>query len=365
MSKHINNGKHILKAVMSVGLLMLISCNDSAVPQQPADNWVTFGIADYDGWNEITRGSELTYNLLKETGLGVFAYHTGSTPWEDYIASSSPNFMNNTKVAYNTETEDWEYFPLRYWNSTGDSKISFFAYAPYNETQRLEGSKMTFTQPSEFDEQVDMCWSTTDNRDLERETSSGQDVQLHFHHALSRIGFTITVKGEDNAPLPEGVTMTIQEVAVKGFGTGALDLAVFSQPAQWSAYDNMTEFPLNASEHFVEGNYVLTKDNTGSQPLSKPGTFLMVIPKSYSADEPYQIIVRYKVELEDQDGREYIEYRDESAGVIPIDLVSGKTYIFNIITNLKKSVIGDVSITDWKENSEYVVIQGIVPETVK
>ena len=54
---------------MSVGLLMLISCNDSAVPQQPADNWVTFGIADYDGWNEITRGSELTYNLLKETGV--------------------------------------------------------------------------------------------------------------------------------------------------------------------------------------------------------------------------------------------------------------------------------------------------------
>lgn len=96
-------------------------------------------------------------NSLGTLGFGVMAFSTGTTDWSNGQETTIPNFMYNQKVN-STNGTNWTYEPIKYWpndfsssdvdaglgvegeenNATGPStttggKVSFFAYAPYQE----------------------------------------------------------------------------------------------------------------------------------------------------------------------------------------------------------------------------------------
>lgn len=146
-------------------------------------------------------------------GFAVFAYNTESVLWETAIVGKSgstyptPDFMYNQPVrwelAYGTTEEDWHYTPLKYWpnttnNATPYRYISFFAYAPYQETGLpSESDKEPHIDYSLGDvgSQVDLiyanCIDATRNGYglivYDGATSTYQKVPLTFHHALSAI----------------------------------------------------------------------------------------------------------------------------------------------------------------------------------
>lgn len=103
-------------------------------------------VPDTLSYTRAGRVGAMTEATLQRASFGVFAYHTGSTPWSSYYGASmqAPNFMYNQKVDFSFTQGTWGYTPVKYWpndNTPADdegavgslthSYLSFFAYAPY------------------------------------------------------------------------------------------------------------------------------------------------------------------------------------------------------------------------------------------
>ena len=108
--------------------------------QSQQDKGIQFGV--YTN-RAVTRAGQAgvinTDSLKKGNGIGVFAYHTNNSRYDE--RNSLPNFMYNQQVKWNAAVGNgvWEYSPLKYWpNEFGTNAVSedidyvsFFAYAPY------------------------------------------------------------------------------------------------------------------------------------------------------------------------------------------------------------------------------------------
>ena len=344
----------LMRATMLFVLLSFVSCSDQDIAT--VDEYVSFEIADSDDWTQLTRGAELTIDELRK-GFGVFAFYTEDDSWA-VAQATSPNFMNNQKVT-GTAGESgtvWGYSPLKYWPNNPDDKVSFFAYAPYIESQTAVGSKLPFKVATDVDNQVDLSWSTSNTTDLDRNTKK---VTFNFNHALARIGFTVKMSEEGSNTLPKDVKIIVEEVSVgKFYSEGKLDLS--ANTATWSDMNAEQMFSIDA-DNFVGENadgFVLTKDNTTSAlKLNKDDSYIMVIPRDYSITE-CDVVVKYKVVLSNALGK-YHEYTNECKGVAKIDFQAGKTHILNITTDIKKITIDSVYVTPWESGGD-IYIGGIV-----
>ena len=147
----------------AVSALMLTACsseNDVVQTadqlQQSAPKAVGFDVYTPNATNVTRSGRTNVMNnsTLQATGFGVFGYQTEETTpgtsnvW--YTTTSTPDYMWNQQVSYNSTNLGWYYNPLKYWpNETNhDSqssqagmpdvtaknnmdKLTFFAYAPW------------------------------------------------------------------------------------------------------------------------------------------------------------------------------------------------------------------------------------------
>ena len=255
--------------------MMLSGCSEVqtdelALPRQDAaESGVTFdaytqrGIDTRSGYAGPLTTSEGTDNLQTE-GFGVFAYYTDNG---EYSQRSTPNFMYNQKVAYNSVAGVWDYTPVKYWpneygtdaGSADMDKLSFFAYAPFVSAAPVTGrvDDATYgitgftrnTDPGDpcvryiasFDaaKSVDLCWGgvgtvadgtwpvVQDNGvrqfaaglpwiNVERPASAtGQRLKFLFKHALSQLNVQIDADPDIVVPnettqigtLPDGSTV--------------------------------------------------------------------------------------------------------------------------------------------------------------
>lgn len=173
-------------------------------PESPS-NAISFGT--YMGRTTTTRATvgkigdiTQTNEALKaaDAGFGVFAYYTKSTNYAAGQTSTTPNFMYNEGVTWNSTK--WEYAPIKYWPNglndqndgvggddgtlTAGGKVSFFAYAPFVATPGTVGTDdgiidfsansaasdptVTYKMPST--NMVDLLWGTSGT------TASGKDL---------------------------------------------------------------------------------------------------------------------------------------------------------------------------------------------
>lgn len=149
------------------------------------------------------------------TQAGVFGYHTASTGW---TSTSSADFMYNLPMDVQTTTGSGNALdypsdsPKRYWPND-DSKLSFWAYYPWNATvsddkagadngininaTRIDNGKgmgsILFTMKEDSREQVDFMVSdlVPDQTKADHQPASESDapkpVSFTFHHMLSQI----------------------------------------------------------------------------------------------------------------------------------------------------------------------------------
>ena len=130
---------------LAAAATMLAGCSETdelnlAQATKAGDGAVSFSI--YTN-RAVTRAGQAgvinTDSLKKGNGIGVFAYHTNNSRYDE--RNSLPNFMYNQQVKWNAGVGNgvWEYSPLKYWpNEFGTNAVSedidyvtFFAYAPY------------------------------------------------------------------------------------------------------------------------------------------------------------------------------------------------------------------------------------------
>lgn len=286
----------------AVAALVLSACAKIETIESNVDEPIAF--AAYSG-NALTKAGaagEMTTDVLKTAGFGVFAYQTTG----DYTSSATPNFMYNTKVS----TDSWTYSPIKYWpnqiaNGGTDSqtpdkaqayqadKVTFFAYAPHVAatastgvptgdvasgitaltTNATEGDpKVTYKVTNDLDNQVDLLWAVskgatwtnvagTTNTPVSgkpylnlQKPAIGTAIHFYFKHALAQLKLQAVAAYNQVAAggtAQNGVKITIKEVVLTVPGmtqTATLNLNnTTADTALWENASGSTDLTLTVS----------------------------------------------------------------------------------------------------------------------
>ena len=247
--------KKFVMGIAAMAALTLVSCSsddlDSFSDNSSKNEAISFD--GYLGRSAVavngTRGSEETVNTLKTKGFGVFGQYT---PTE----GQASNLFDNQIVTYSTSTtpteSKWTYSPLKFWPANG--KIDFFAYAPYDKNTTLtENSKINFKVAEKVADQKDLLWTNDMNHQITAKITSEKDkVKFQFHHALSRLGYNVTLSGDY---FSSGATFTVNKITLAGSSDGTSKKAFYK-------------------EGTIDLAKIVTKDNTGKnkEDLSKTNT---------------------------------------------------------------------------------------------
>ena len=203
--------KHVWFALSA---LAIAGCSQNEITEISPEANPEVGFSVFTGTQ--TKGT-ITDNTgttgIQTTGFGVLAYYTGTDDFgSGSHASPTPNFMWNQKVEYKSSA--WSYTPLKYWPNTAGEKISFFAYAPYADTQSAASSsngieltaatatgypKITFhwntTTPSAGVDLVATNAAQTGGDKTINLTKQTAAVPFKFKHVLSRANFWAKLDG--------------------------------------------------------------------------------------------------------------------------------------------------------------------------
>lgn len=359
--------KNFFLGFIALAALTVSSCsNDADLTLKTPDNAIEFGT--YVGRDAQTRGSVLNNDVatgLPKQGFGVFAYYTDNT---DYNASSSPaNFMNNTKVTWNSETSMWEYAPVKYWPNEVTDKLSFFAYAPYGAyTVATTGDPiLDFTVNPDPTFHVDLVVADASEKKNLTKQNTTDNVQFNFKHVLSRVGFMVEavideVNNQNNGAVDEdnqtnsiaaSTTISVQEVELIGtFNTaGKINLNT-------SLWDNTqmttagTSYSLAATDfNDVANNVKITKGQ-----LNKPSEYMMLIPTA----SPTGVQIRVKYTVTTEDGQLASGYsvvtNNITSDAFNFKFEQGKAYNFVLHLGLT-SVKLSATVADWETATDHVV----------
>ena len=197
---------HLL--TVSLASLLMASCSQNEVIEVSPDAHpqMTFGV--YTGTS--TRGTDTDNNSIKADpdatdsygGFGIMGYFTGKDSWETAKASTAPGFMHNQKVKWDDSGKKWTYTPVKYWPNNPDDKISFFAYAPYENqwasgeksgvitsdatTKGIPYIKFKLKEGKDLPKMVDLVVASQIDKTY---ANSQSGVTFQFEHTLSRISF--------------------------------------------------------------------------------------------------------------------------------------------------------------------------------
>lgn len=300
--------KKFVMGIAAMAALTLVSCSsddlDSFSDNSSKNEAISFD--GYLGRSAVavngTRGSEETVTNLQTDGFGVFGNYS-----KNATAAYGNNLFENQQVTYDKSATPakWTYSPLKFWPS--DGRIDFLAYAPYDKSTKLTGgSKINnFTVSGTIADQKDLLWTNATSQISADATSTKEKVNFQFHHALSRLGYTVKLTGNYSS---DNVTFTLKKITLAGspddetkgafYTSGTIDLSKANKDANlWSDQTGKQKFD------WFSGDYQV-KSSTASHPdePNKDKDYLFVIPQNFSekiggtenTDKLY-VIVEYEV----------------------------------------------------------------------
>ena len=306
--------KHITIAlIIALGTIGITSCStdDDSIVNLPNESAAVLfhTVVDKD---IQTRGASMDNDALKSESFGVLAYYTQNSAWTAASASATPNFMYNQKVAWSTTNTTWNYSPMKYWPNNTNDKVSFFAYAPYEETPATGANKgiklssnttndtpaIDFTVNSNITNQVDLVYASAKDKNKEV-------VDFQFKHALSRIGFSAKAAADYGATL---IKMTSVSLKGKFYQSGKLNLldgawSEYETPAADVRYEHLFE-PAKELDTVVE----LIHGEDGYMmiiPQNFEGSNIFTLEATYTIDEELQPKITEEINLNFEKGKAY------------------------------------------------------------
>lgn len=251
-----------MKKIFLFGIIAaaaLAGCSkDETVKALPQENAIEFGT--YLGRDAMTKGVELINdNLLN---FGVFASYTGQDDWAE---KDGFNFMFDQYVSRTSTTAAWAYSPKKYWPTTQNDQITFFAYAPHQKdestgiavksvktktgapviTYSIDADKLT----AQADFTADVLMNQVKEGDGKTIDSEDRTVSFNLLHELTRINFTAN-----------------------------LDRAAFGEDAADKTKVNIKSINfVQGGEFYTSADYTFATENDGitqdSKPVYKRGTW--------------------------------------------------------------------------------------------
>lgn len=353
--------------------------SDDVVNDYSPENAIQFGT--YVGRDAQGRASVIDDAALQGKGFGVFAYHTNG----NYENTAKPNFMYNQRVEFKSSA--WEYSPVKYWPNNTADRVSFFAYAPYVQTDATDNfifsantaqgdPTITYTVNNTVKSQEDLLWAVDATDGLpfvsENKQSITGNINFQFKHALSRIGFKVqamidkvnqnnTGDLDNAADASESINESETTIAVnkveligKFHTSGDLNLNnTTTNVPLWNpttpTSDRTFELDYNstaASSNFV--NTVAEKVTTVEQVLNAADSYIMVIPQTFSSSEKIKIKVTYTVTTNDTnlEGESSIVTNVIESAPFEFGFVAGNAYNFVLHLGLT-SVKLSATVADW------------------
>lgn len=331
--------KKFVMSIAAMAALTLVSCSsddlDSLSDNSSKNEAISFD--GYLGRSAVavngTRGSEVKIGDLQTKGFGVFSKYNGSASFPDFA---------NQKVTYSNKK--WTYTPLKFWPTQG--QINFYAYAPYKESKTLKENTTTFdfTVESKAANQIDLLWTNSTGHQIPTNSASTKEkVNFQFHHALSRLGYTVKLYGDNpSANLANNVTFTVNKITLAGspdgtskkafYKTGTIDLSKANKATNlWSAETsdkNKQNYDLVSSNQTLDQNGINSDKN-----------YLFVIPQDFSGADELYVYVEYTINY----GGETESVKNTVYKQIKKKFEQGKAYMLNL--TLGRPIEFDVDVT--------------------
>lgn len=300
--------KKFFMGIAAMAALTLVSCSsddlDSVSDNSSKNEAISFD--GYLGRSAVavngSRGSEVKIDQLKTGGFGVFGNYSKET-----TTAYGNSLFDNQQVTYDNDKSKWTYSPLKFWPS--DGHIDFLAYAPYvKNTTLTEGSKINnFTVSKTIADQTDLLWTNATSSISANLTSAKEKVKFQFHHALSRLGYTVKLTGDYSSG---DVTFTLKKITLAGsptdatkgafYTSGTIDLAKQNKKGDlWSNQTGQQEFDWFSGEYNVKNSTKSHPNKADKGNRDQNEDYLFVIPQNFldadgKGDKLY-VIVEYDV----------------------------------------------------------------------
>lgn len=346
--------KKFVMGIAAMAALTLVSCSsddlDSLSDNSSKNEAISFD--GYLGRSAVavngTRGSVLEkVDQLKTDGFGVFGNYS-----KDATTAYGNNLFENQQVTYDksaTPAAKWTYSPLKFWPS--DGHIDFLAYAPYDKSTKLtDGSKIdNFIVSKVITDQKDLLWTNATSSISADVTSTKKKVNFQFHHALSRLGYTVNLTGDYSSNPENKATFTLKKITLAGspdetkgafYESGTIDLSKATKDEKlWSDQTGKQKFDWSSVDKPV--TYVDPKDQT-KKPVSNPSTeYLFVIPQNFpekivdasgqQIDNPDKLYVIVEYTIEYGDG---VKVDNKVYKRLTQEFKQGKAYMLNLTLGL-------------------------------
>ena len=353
--------KKFFMGIAAMAALTLVSCSSDDL-NSLSDNSSKNEAISFDGYLgrsavavNGSRGSEVKIGNLQTDGFGVFGKYSST---DGQI--SDANFFKNQKVTYSTTESKWTYSPLKFWPS--DGRIDFLAYAPYvNGKELTGGSKINnFTVSGTIADQTDLLWTNAASQITADVTSSKKKVNFQFHHALSRLGYTVKLTGDYSS---DNVTFTLKKITLAGsptdaetgafYTSGTIDLSMSTGNANlWSEQTGKQKFD------WFSGDYQV-KSSTASHPTDpdSKSDYLFVIPQDFSekiggTENPDKLYVIVEYDVTYKSGTPSTTIKNKVYKQLTTNFLQGKAYNLNLTLGLPiefdVDVTGGAGVDGWE-----------------
>lgn len=386
--------KNLLGWLAMAAMLVGTGCStDEVVNDFSQGNAIQFGT--YVGRDAQARATVINNEKLGTEGFGVFAYYTKGVQFNE---TATPNFMYNQKVE--KLSNEWTYSPEKYWPNNDNDYVSFFAYAPYTAqpTETTDNGdsdynigrhyantskalpSLTFYVHPTVKEQQDLLWATPVLDKTRKNVNDVDDkVLFNFHHALSRIGFSVQAMidkankdtngtkddatdssesfetDNDNKQI---TTVSVQSIELSGafYNAGTLSYSKDDSNIYTAAFTGTTT-PENGIAYVLsgignDGNFEEVANNvtTIDTKLNKDDSYIMVIPKDFSdSGSKLTLKIVYTVSTTDTNlanGKSEIVNTITKNFNIESGFEAGKAYNFSLHLGLT-SVKFEAEVDEW------------------
>lgn len=358
--------KKIFMGIAAVAALTLVSCSSDDL-NSLSDNSSKNEAISFDGyWGRSavavngSRGSELDKTALQNSteGFGVFGNYKKADGQE-----FGANLFNNQQVKYSSTDNKWAYENTKYWPTEGH--IDFLAYAPYVENPKFNGpSSINFTVENKVADQKDLLYAKADGQTMANNSGTNK-VKFQFKHALSRLGYSVKLKGTCSSDAtitlkmitlagsaPEPTTGTTTESAKAFYTNGTIDLST----GIWEKHS------AGAGKQDFINWFSGTQDVTSaseSKPYKNPTSYLFVIPQNFSEkiedaglqkenpDKLY-VIVEYDIHYKDIDKT----ITNKVSSQLKLNFEQGKAYTLNLTLGLTPIEFDVTTVEGWTDTNQ-------------
>lgn len=361
--------KKFVMGIAAMAALTLVSCSsddlDSFSDNSSKNEAISFdsylgrsAVAVNGSRSIMLNDKEALQNL--EAGFGVFGNYSstefteGTTP-----AAYGKNLFDNQQVTYDKTKSKWTYTHYKYWPAQGH--IDFLAYAPYVKTPNFNGSSIDFTVENKVADQKDLLYAKADGQTMTH-NSGDNKVKFQFAHALSRLGYSVKLKGTCSSD----ATITLKKIILAGSATeptvgsatesgafytkGTINLAT----GIWSSlptkqYFNWYSAPTSETSEIQ--SITFKESTSGTTYKNKDNEYLFVIPQDFSGANELYVIVEYTMQytgVKDSDGKPAI-ITNTVHKKLTQDFKQGKAYTINL--TIGRPIEFDADVTPWTDKT--------------